>query len=58
MALQTCVGEEYFSNEFFQFLGSHCIAHRTTCAYIPQQNGLAERMYRIFLHMVQSMMAH
>jgi len=49
-------GGEYCSTEFRDFLTSHGIEHQRTCAYTPQQNGVAERMNRTLLNMVRSML--
>ena len=35
--------KEYFSTPFFSFISSHGILHQSSCAYTPQQNGVAER---------------
>jgi len=34
-------GCEYLSHSFKQFMASHGILHQTSCAYTPQQNGVA-----------------
>ncbi|KAL1220949.1 Retrovirus-related Pol polyprotein from transposon RE1 [Cardamine amara subsp. amara] len=36
-------GGEYTSNAFKKFVGKLGIVHQTSCAYTPQQNGVAER---------------
>jgi hypothetical protein len=45
-AFQSDGGGEFTSNQFKQFLNSNGILHRISCAYTPQQNGLAERKHR------------
>ena len=35
--------KEYFSTRFSSFMSSHWIIHKSSCAYIPQQNGVAKR---------------
>ena len=51
-------GGEYTSNAFESFLVQSGIHHRLTCAYTPQQNGLAERMNRTLMYMVRTMLHH
>ena len=43
--------KEYFSMPFFSFMSSHGILHQSSCAYTPQQNGVAERKNR---HLVET----
>ena len=38
--------KEYFSTPFSSFMSSHEILHLSSCAYTPQQNGLAESKNR------------
>ena len=42
---------EYLSAPFFDFLSSCGIFHQSSCAYTPQQNGIAERYNR---HLVET----
>lgn len=51
-------GEECVNTEFSNFLKSHSISHRTTCADQPQHNGTAESLNWTTLEMVRSMMSH
>lgn len=51
-------GGEYFSNEFSSFLEDRGIQRQTTCAYTPQQNGVAERMNRTLKDHVRAMLLH
>jgi len=44
-------GREYLSHSFKQFMTSHDILHQTSCAYTPQQNGVAERKNR---HLIET----
>ena len=44
--------KEYFSMPFSSFMSSHEILHQSSCAYIPQQNGVAERKNR---HLVEQL---
>ncbi len=54
--LRTDNGGEYLANEFKEYLRQYGIAHQTTVAYTPQQNGVAERMNRTLLDLVRSML--
>ncbi len=49
-------GGEYMSSEFRTFLEDNGIYHQQTCAYIPQQNGVAERMNRTSKDLTRSML--
>ena len=51
-------GGEYFSNEFSSFLEDRGIQRQTTCAYTPQQNGVAERMNRTLKEHMRAMLLH
>ena len=51
-------GGEYFSNEFCSFLEMKGIKRQTTCAYTPQQNGVAERMNRTLKDHIRTMLHH
>ncbi|RVW50235.1 Retrovirus-related Pol polyprotein from transposon TNT 1-94 [Vitis vinifera] len=42
---------EYFSTPFTSFMSQHGILHQSSCAYTPQQNGVAERKNR---HLVET----
>ena len=44
-------GHGYLSHSFKNFMASHGIFHQTSCAYTPQQNGVAERKNR---HLVET----
>ena len=43
--------KKYFSTPFSSFMSSHGILHQSSCAYTPQQNGVAERKNR---HLVET----
>ena len=49
-------GGEYTSNAFKEFVGKHGIVHQTSCAYTPQQNGVAERKNRHLMEVARAMM--
>ena len=49
-------GGEYTSNDFENYLHQHGIKHQTMVPYIPQQNGVVERMNNALLNMIRSMM--
>ena len=51
-------GGEFFSNDFTSFLDSKGIKRQTTCAYTPQQNGVAERMNRTLKDQIRAMLHH
>ena len=57
-ALRSDGGGEYLSSEFKQFLHDKGIHHQQTCAYTPQQNGVAERMNRTLKDLVRAMLHH
>ncbi|GJS74380.1 zinc finger, CCHC-type containing protein [Tanacetum coccineum] len=52
--LRTDRGGEYYDPVFFQSVG---IIHETIAPYIPQQNGVAERINRALKEMVNSMLS-
>ncbi|KAI5324577.1 hypothetical protein L3X38_033650 [Prunus dulcis] len=47
-------GGEYVNHDLHTFLSQHGIVHQTTCAYTPQQNGVAERKNRHLLEVVRA----
>jgi transposase InsO family protein len=49
-------GGEYLTNEFAKHLSESGIKHETTVPYTPQQNGVAERIYRTLLDFTRSML--
>lgn len=51
-------GGEYISKEFNIYLRSKGIKHEESCAYTPEQNGVAERMNRTLKNLVRSMLIH
>ena len=50
--------KEYFSNEFVQYTIDNDIIHESSCAYTPQQNGVAARKNRHILEVARTMMIH
>ena len=57
ISLRTDRGREYLSNLFKAYCDENGIARQLTILYMPQQNGVAERMNRTLLDMVRSMVA-
>eukprot|EP00253_Pinus_taeda_P015766 PITA_15766 len=55
-SIRTNNGKEYTSNEFENYLSQHGIKHQTTVPYNPQLNGVAKRMNRTILNIVQSVL--
>jgi len=51
-------GREYLSHSFKQFMASHGILHQTSCAYTPQQNGVAERKNRHLIETTRTLLIH
>lgn len=51
-------GGEYLSTEFTNFFSEHGIHHQQSCAYTPQQNGVAERMNRTLKDLGRAMIHH
>nr|KYP72342.1 Retrovirus-related Pol polyprotein from transposon TNT 1-94 [Cajanus cajan] len=49
---------EYLSHSFQAFMTSHGILHQTSCAYTPQQNGVAERKNRHLLETTRTLLLH
>ncbi|GKD04394.1 putative RNA-directed DNA polymerase [Tanacetum coccineum] len=49
-------GTEFTNNKMTEFLNTMGILHQTTCAYTPQQNGIAERKHRHLLNVARSLM--
>jgi transposase InsO family protein len=48
--------EEYFSNEFSEYLKEHGIQRKYSCSYSPQQNGVAERKNRHIVEITCAML--
>lgn len=55
-ALRTDNGGEYFSVAFAEFCATHRIAHQSTVAHTPQQNGVAERANRTLVEMGRTLL--
>ena len=51
-------GREYLSHSFKNFMASHGILHQTSCAYTPQQNGVAERKNRHLVETTRTILIH
>ena len=50
--------KEYFSMSFSSFMSSHGILHQSSCAYTPQQNGVAERKNRHLVETARTLLLH
>ena len=50
--------KEYFSTPFSFFMSSHGILHQSSCAYTPQQNGVAERKNRHLVETARTLLLH
>ena len=50
--------KEYFSTPFSSFMSSHEILHQSSCAYTPQQNGVAERKNRHLVETACTLLLH
>nr|CAN80831.1 hypothetical protein VITISV_002503 [Vitis vinifera] len=49
---------EYFSAPFTSFMSNHGIIHQSSCAYTPQQNGVAERKNRHLVETTRTILLH
>ncbi|KAA0053629.1 Beta-galactosidase [Cucumis melo var. makuwa] len=49
-------GREFQNHKLSEFLASKGIVHQTSCAYTPQQNGVAERKNRHLVEVARSLM--
>jgi len=56
--LRTDNGGEYISREFQENLKSRGIQHDPTIAYIPEHNGVSERLNRTLVEAARSMISH
>ena len=56
--LRTDNAQEYLSIDFSTYLKSNGIIHESSCAYTPQQNGVAERKNRHILDITRTLMIH
>ena len=50
--------KEYFSTSFSSFMSSHGILHQSSCAYTPQQNGVAKRKNRHLVETARTLLLH
>lgn len=55
--LRTDNGLEFCNQEFDGFCKQEGVVRHRTCAYTPQQNGIAERMNRTIMEKVRSMLS-
>ena len=51
-------GHEYLSHSIKQFMASHGILHQTSCAYIPQQNGVTQHKNRHPIETTHTFLIH
>ncbi|CAI7870227.1 unnamed protein product [Closterium sp. NIES-53] len=51
-------GEEYMGKDLESFLEDKGITHHLSVAYMPQQNGIAERLNRTLIDLARAMLAH
>ena len=51
-------GREYLSQSFKHFMASQGILHQTSCAYTPQQNGVAEHKNRHLIETTHTLLIH
>ena len=50
--------KEYFSGSFSSFMSSLGILHQPSCAYTPEQNGVAERKNRYLVETARNLLLH
>ena len=50
--------KEYLSRPFSSFLFSHGLLHQSSCAYTPQQNGVAERKNHNLVETARTLLLH
>ena len=50
--------KEYLSGPFSSSMSSHGILHQSSCAYIPQHNGVAERKNRYLVETARTLLLH
>jgi len=49
---------EYLSHSFSTFMKSHGILYQTSCAYTPQQNGVAEHKNQHLVETTYTLLIH
>lgn len=57
-SLRSDNAQEYLSQQFQTFMASNGILHQTSCAYTPQQNGIAERKNRHLIETTRTLLLH
>ena len=57
-SLQSDNAKEYLSGPFSSFLSSHGILHQSSCAYTPQQNGVAEHKNHHLVETARTLLLH
>lgn len=53
-AVRTDNGTEFVNSSCLYLFQSHGIVHQRTCVYTPQQNGVAERIYKYTLEVARA----
>jgi hypothetical protein len=56
--IQSDRGTEFVNKEFLDFLGEKGIILQTTNPYSPEQNGVAERLYRTLMEKARALLQH
>ena len=51
-------GREYRSHSFKNFMASHGILHQTSCAYTPQENGVAKCRNKHLVETTRTILIH
>jgi len=51
-------GHKYISHSFKNFMAFHGILHQTSCAYTPQQNGVAEHKNKHLIETTHTILIH
>ena len=58
LILRSDNAKEYFSMSFSSYMSSHEILHQSSCAYTPQQNGVAKRKNRHLVETTRTLLLH
>ena len=56
--LRSDTAKEYLSMSFSSFMSSHGILLQSSCAYTPQQNGVAEHKNRHLVETTRTLLLH